>query len=206
MPNPGACGYPDATNTGTTGALTPVTGNVTLSTPGQVYADKDVAGCITVTAANVTITNVKTTCNQFFNLFVSSGSATITNVTVSCNDNPGVSGITGDNYTATAINVHDCENGFDAGHDVTIQDSYCHDLRGGDNDCVQGSMDARVTIQHNTFVVGTTYPDNSAIEAAGAPDYPSKVSLHISNNLMVGGNFTLYCPRKIGRASCRERV
>ena len=40
-------------------ALTPVSGNVTLSTPGQVYENKLVTGSITVTAPDVTIRNVK---------------------------------------------------------------------------------------------------------------------------------------------------
>lgn len=52
---------PDATNTGVLPdvARTTVNGNVTLSTAGQVYENKDVYGQIFVKAANVTIRNVR---------------------------------------------------------------------------------------------------------------------------------------------------
>lgn len=49
--------WPSAANTGPTSAMTLVSGNVTLSTPGQVYSGFDVAGYIRVTAANVTLRN-----------------------------------------------------------------------------------------------------------------------------------------------------
>jgi hypothetical protein len=64
LANPHVCGFPDATNTGVPAgtALTVVTGNVVLSTLGMTYQGKDVRGCITVTAPNVTIKNVKVTC------------------------------------------------------------------------------------------------------------------------------------------------
>lgn len=49
---------PDATNTGHDGSLdSPTSGAVTLSTPDEVWEDKDHTGTVTVTAANVTIQN-----------------------------------------------------------------------------------------------------------------------------------------------------
>src|SRR4051794_10072124 len=52
MPRPSACGFPDVTNTGVTPgtSLSSASGVVTLSTPGQVYQNKQVTGSIIVTA------------------------------------------------------------------------------------------------------------------------------------------------------------
>ncbi len=58
--SPNSCGYPDPTNTGPSGTLTP-SGSITAATDGQTIEDKEVSGSITVTAANVTIRNVKVT-------------------------------------------------------------------------------------------------------------------------------------------------
>lgn len=53
---PSACGYPDRTNTGSTGALT-ASGSLTASTDGQVIEGREVTGSITVKADDVTIRN-----------------------------------------------------------------------------------------------------------------------------------------------------
>lgn len=60
--NLAACGYPDAgTNDGAHGALTAVWGNVYLTTPGQVYENRDVHGSVVVQTDDVTIRNVRVT-------------------------------------------------------------------------------------------------------------------------------------------------
>src|SRR4051812_13821721 len=48
MPKPTVCGWPDASTTGVPPgtSLATVDGNVTLGTPGQVYANKQVTGAI----------------------------------------------------------------------------------------------------------------------------------------------------------------
>jgi hypothetical protein len=142
---------PTALNTGTYPgiALETVSGNVTLSTEGQTYANKDVFGRITITAANVTVLNCKirgTTSTQ-----PSEGTALIdctsnncVNATiVDCElvpDHPHWnwdSAIKGHNYTALRCNIHHVTDGFnvfwsgqgnvyDSG--VTIQQCYVHDL------------------------------------------------------------------------------
>ena len=58
LPNPSACGYPDATNTGVPAgiSLTP-SGSKTVSTNGAVLSGLDITGTVTVTADNVTIEN-----------------------------------------------------------------------------------------------------------------------------------------------------
>jgi hypothetical protein len=191
--HPSACGYPDASNTGATGTLTAIHADVTLNTPGQVYKNKDVTGCITVNASNVTITNVRVACGGPFIVYVKSGSVTISHSTISCNYVGGATGVIGDDYTARAIHVSRCENGFDAGANVSILDSYCHDLKGADNDCIQGTMQSNVLIRHNTLVASSA--DNSAIEGDGAAG-STKTGWVVDSNLLSGGGYTLYCPRR----------
>ncbi|MGH8890411.1 MAG: hypothetical protein ACRDV3_11755, partial [Acidothermaceae bacterium] len=58
VPHPSSCGYPDASNTGAHGTLTP-SGPIDSTTDGEVIANLAVSGHITVTSANVTIKNVR---------------------------------------------------------------------------------------------------------------------------------------------------
>lgn len=70
--SPHTCGYPDETNTGATGTLTP-SGSITASTNGQTIEGKDVTGQITINASNVTLRNVRVTATAAGN-----GSAAVT--------------------------------------------------------------------------------------------------------------------------------
>lgn len=60
LPQPSACGYPDATNAGLAGcpALAHQSG-FTASTPGATYSNMDISGTVTVTAPNVTFNCVR---------------------------------------------------------------------------------------------------------------------------------------------------
>jgi len=62
LPQPSACGYPDATNTGVPPgtALTP-SGSQTVTTNGAVLNGLDITGTVTVAADNVTIENSRIT-------------------------------------------------------------------------------------------------------------------------------------------------
>lgn len=54
-----ACGFPNAANTGPSGTLTVVNGNVSLDNDGQVLRDTEVRGCVEVHGTGVLITNVR---------------------------------------------------------------------------------------------------------------------------------------------------
>ena len=60
---PNACAYPDATNTGPSGALTPADGS-TSPTPGQTLENLDITGQVRISADNVTIKNSRITGTQ----------------------------------------------------------------------------------------------------------------------------------------------
>jgi parallel beta helix pectate lyase-like protein len=190
---PHLCGFPDATNTGASGALTPATGDVTLSAAGQVYQNKNLRGCIVVSAPHVVIRNVKIACSGQYGIDVTSNvptaSATISHVTISCLDSGGT-GIGELNLAVDHVDVSHCENGFDVDRDATITDTWCHDIGGYDPDCFQGHASQNVVIRHNTFIACTTC--NSAI-IDGCPGC-SMNGFTVDGNLLSGGGYTLYCP------------
>ena len=57
---PSSCGYPDATNTGPTGSLTP-SGSINVTTDGKVLENLDITGQVRISADNVTIKNSRIT-------------------------------------------------------------------------------------------------------------------------------------------------
>lgn len=221
MPVPSACGWPDATNTGTTGPLTVVQGDVTLSTPGMVYEGKDVRGCIYVTAPNVTIRNVKVACAQFWVIRYDgqfAGRLLIEDTTVVCTGARGNSGgrsIGDRGYTARRVDTSGCADGWHADQDVTIEDSWCHDLPseltgGVDNglhvDCIQGVQTSNVTIRHNTLIA--PFYSTSAIGGCCMPGVSVRSNWQVVDNLLDGGGYTIYCLRdgtEIGSAVTGNR-
>jgi hypothetical protein len=194
---PSACGYPDATNTGVPAGttLTRVDGDLNVSRSGAVVEGKDIRGCVVVAANNVTIRRSKVTCIDGYGIgsfpeYYSGGGLVIEDVEVDCGNGPataiGYYGLIG-----RRLNIHGCENGFDIDDDVTVVDSYIHDMRStdtGHTDGVQLAGGSNIVIRHNTiFNPGGT----SAIIS-----HPhANANVTIEANLLAGGAYTLYCPR-----------
>lgn len=196
-PKPSACGLPDATNTGVPAgtALSVTTGDVDVSQPGAVLEGRDIRGCVTITAPNVTIRRSKITCTFGYGVQsaptgYSGGPVTIEDTEIDCAGS-GATAIGYANTIARRLNVHGCENGFDIDSTTTVVDSYIHDMRAttvGHTDGIQLAGGAHIVIQHNTiFNPGGT----SAI--ISNPNQNSDVL--IDANLLGGGAYTLYCPR-----------
>ncbi len=131
-PTPHTCGYPDASNTGVPAGhtLTTVNGDVMLSTPGQVYQDREVNGCVNVTATGVTIQFVKVHCSSVeaishFDLGVrDSTPLKVLDSEVDCLGTVGVTGIGDTNVDAERDDISQCENGFDLDQWDTVRDNY----------------------------------------------------------------------------------
>lgn len=197
--DPSSCGMPDETNTGVPSGVTlsVVTGDMTISTEGAVIDRKDIRGCITVTAANVTIKRSKITCLNFYVISsfaerYSGGGLLVEDVEIDCQNTNGT-GIGSYGFTARRVNIHGCENGYDIDSDSTVTSSYTHDLYAGatgHTDGIQLAGGSHITITNNTlFNPGGT----SAIISN-----PSKNSdVLVSHNLMAGGAYTLYCPKEV---------
>jgi Right handed beta helix region/Bacterial TSP3 repeat len=198
-------GFPDASNTGPTGSLTPVPGNVALNTPGMVYANRDVSGCIDVNATNVTIRNVRVICNHDNPIWLNSGSNLLVEDTeYTCGIDPiGRAGIGDRDYTLRRVHAHGCENLAWANSNVLIEDSFFDvdvpydPVRDPHTDALQIVGSNNVTVRHNRIYGDYRGPQlgqfgNAAITTAASGEN----NLLIENNLLAGGGYTLYCAER----------
>jgi hypothetical protein len=199
--SPSSCGLPDASNTGPGGGLTVVNGDVTLDQAGAVLENKDIRGCVTVSAGGVTIKNSRITggCNyvvQTVGSLDSAGSSrlTIQDTEISCDGQPH-NGIGDNNVNLIRVEISKCENGMDVDNRFTVQDSYIHDLV----TCCGAHTDGA---QLNAQGTDIRFIHNSIISAA--PGGTSAIIMHteagnshvlVQNNLLAGGAYILYCPR-----------
>jgi hypothetical protein len=201
-PNPGACGFPNAANTGVPAgvALTVVNGNVTLSTAGMVYEGKDVHGCIRVTASNVTIRNSRISCpdtetpgGAYTRVFNTSPNLTIVDSEINCQGGYGIA-VGESNYNLLRVDITNCENGGHINANVTVRDSWIHGLTGGADGHFDGFQfgqgGGNVVIERNT--IDNPNSQTSAI-IMWDEENPQNADVLIQNNLLAGGGYTLYC-------------
>jgi hypothetical protein len=220
MPDPSSCGFPDVTTTGVTPGtqLSAVKGTVTLSTAGQVYENKLVTGAIDVTAPNVTIRNVKLVMtDDYYGIRVrnrgdwdrTDANLTLEHVEIDMNGEENAKGIAFNGYTARHVLWH---NGSDCAHftaNVTIVDSMCVNGPDANDDGWADSTSfcngpehidgfqfgggfGHVTLDHNT--IRNACGETSAILITNdASSQPAVTAVTVSNNLIGGGGYTLYC-------------
>lgn len=186
--------FPDAACTGPTSTnLTVHNGNMSVSTPGTVVEGRDIRGCVSVNAADVTIRNTKITCGFAYGIFTYQNTVNLTveDVEIDCGGTP-TTGIAGKNVTIRRADIYNCENGLSIDGDFTVIDSYIHDLRpDGHVDAIQMNENAsNIIIRHNTLF--TQSPGGTAAIIA----HPrGQQNVFVENNLLGGGTYTLYCPR-----------
>ncbi len=200
LPVPSACGFPDTTNTGVPAAWVPIhttTGDVSVTTSGATLDGWDIHGCLTVTAANVTVRNSRINADCFYAVNSLSTGLVLDHDQISCAGGTGT-GVTAAGYSIIASDISRCENGLNVGGPVSMVDSFVHDLTFISNatthtDGAQFNQGAGpVTFRHNTIDAG---PDsNSAIIMWDEGD-PQNHDVTIANNILARGGFTLYCPR-----------
>jgi hypothetical protein len=188
-------GFPNASNTGVpAGTTLTASGSITVNTNGAVVDGKDVSGCITVNANNVTIKNTRVRVGGCYSYPGNAIQNYGTNLTVQDTEIDGQrsvecgQAIGTANYTLERVNVHACTDGPRGGDtgSVTIQDSWIHDLsalpgdHGDGYQCYAGSgptyNTVNTVIRHNTIQGGT----NSAVFTA---DYCTGTFV-IDNNLL----------------------
>ncbi|NTW40080.1 MAG: DUF4214 domain-containing protein [Cellulomonadaceae bacterium] len=201
-----AATQPGASNTGVPlgTALTVYTGDLVLSTPGQVVSNLDVRGFVNVTAPNVTIRNsiIRGRDVASSRGLVTVGSSTAS-LTIEDSElatsfvSPYIDGLRGMNITARRVNIHNVVDSVHVyGNNVTIQDSWLHDntylvsdpLQGGGpshNDNVQLQVGSNITLTHNTMS-GT---HNAAIMLT--QDGGAVSGLTVTNNFLDGGACTV---------------
>jgi hypothetical protein len=205
VPQSPQTGFPSALNTGVPAGttLTPSTGNLTISTAGTVISGRQINGCVTVRASNVTIRNSKIVCDGQSAIWSGSTGLLIEDVDVECGNRVGQTAITPGNYTARRVDASKCENIFWASNNVLIENSYIHDpipccIPGAPHtDSIQTPAGANnITIRHNTVFggyIGQSNFGNSAITTAASPGDVA-TNMKVDNNLLAGGGYTVYCP------------
>ena len=194
--------------------LTPVTGTVTLSTPGMVYENKQVTGNIVVTAPNVTIRNVKLINRDNYyaisvknnnNWDATDANLLVDHVEIDLGGSTSVKGIAFNGYTARNVFFH---NGADCAHwstNVVIQDSLCAtgpDTNGdgwpdsttfcGGTDHFDGFQSDGgdgVTLKHNTVRNPCAQTSDILLSSNTSPIK----NVTITDNLLAGGGYSLYC-------------
>lgn len=192
--------YPDASCTGVPAgtSLTNFSGDYTANTTNEVIDAMNITGCVLVSASGVTIKNSKVAC---IDIIEPSAASTIGNPPLTIQDvdivcNGGGKGIKEQNFTATRVDISNCEDGIFVDTDATITDSYIHDLASGSgfhNDGIQGGDGTNVTIQHNNISSIDTSAININNNAAG----PNTANTLIKENKLFlgnGGAYEMYCP------------
>lgn len=215
FPNAGCTGIPNGT------VLTPHAGDLEITVDDTVVDAVDVERCILVSASGVTIKNSRAKCvfMEFGTRADDLGRPrmTVQDSELDCdnfNDHaPSAprTAINYRNYNAYRNEIINCENAFDVESDATIEDNFVHDLwtssdvDGPHTDGLQSSNGSRLIVSHNTIYAQRTdcHPPEgsdgscngtSAININNAAAGPSSTDTVVSENLIAGGTFTMYCP------------
>lgn len=196
---PASTGFPSASTTGVPAgvALTPYTGPSRITQPGTVIDSKIITTPLVITAGanDVTIKNSIVRANGFWLVLNDEGATNLQIIDTEL-DGQGNTGndaaVAGRNYTLTRVNIHGTIDGLKLGDNVTVQDSYIHDLvMTGDshNDGMQSLGSNNVKILRNNVIVpkGAT---SAIILSTGSAD--SMKNILIDGNLLGGGAYTVY--------------
>lgn len=187
-------------------SLTVVNGDQVFdsSYDGQTISNREFRGFVRVTGSNITFVNcwfrggTATGTNRLLNSYGAGP-----NIVVMDSDfapmNPSVhlDGIRAENTTIIRSNISGVVDGVKAGSNVTIRDSYIHDMswyasdpkQGGGqthNDGVQILNGTNIQLIHNTIVPAGTYGSNAAIQITQDQGAVSDVLIE-RNNLDYGG-------------------
>jgi len=214
--------YPDATNTGVPAGttLTAYTGPSTITTAGTVITGKTM-GCIQITASNVTIRNSRISCNGNAVTINDKDLYGLTPVLIEdseidCQSSTGT-GIMEAHFTLRRVEISHCENGLSLNQDVTVEDSYIHSENsiGADphedgiqfgcghwqpgfagTSCASGYAPGalNITLRHDT-IYGMTNGDTAFGTSAIITNPAGDTNILITNNLLAGGAYTVYCNR-----------
>jgi hypothetical protein len=217
-PKPRAGGKPGAGNTGVPPGtqLTVVNGDQTYSNDNQVISGLDIRGFVQIRGKNVTIKNsiirgrAGPRCNSAV-IWVradAGASATIQDSEIApSHPHPCLDGIWAVNTTLLRMNIHGAVDGIKAHDNVTVQDSWVHDLSwfasdpnqgGGEthNDAVQTWEGNRhIVLRHNTLHPG---PRGNAAYQVTQDGGKIATDLRIEGNWLDGGGCTLNFAHKGG--------
>jgi hypothetical protein len=180
-------GWPDATNTGYTTTLTPASGAMSASTPGQIIENLDLTGNITVAANNVTIRNCQITSDAFWPIYADPAYAgtLIQDVTVIAGNDAQSS--VGGRATIIRLNGSGGGDGLKLDSGSRVSDSYIHDLGGG-----PGAHNDGIEVNASDIQVIHSRILNSHSQTSGISIEPGLSDILIQDCYIAGGGYTLY--------------
>jgi hypothetical protein len=186
-------GFPDASNTGPTGTLTPQSGSITTTAHGQVIENIDLVGSIEVAHNNVVIRNVRIrSAGQAIHVNGETGLVVEDCELDGTGATDGASAISEHNYTIRRCEIHHFGEGPRSNGNVVIEDNYMHSFL---NFIAQGAHQdgIQITSGNNHQIVGNNInicqPDGSnAAIFAGTFGGDSVV---VEDNLLSGGSYTV---------------
>lgn len=193
-------GFPTTATTGFAAAGLTVgdlvsSGSIDVRHDGAVIEGLDVNGRIRVFADNVIIRNSRVRSSSAYGIDVQGGSTglVVENTSIEGTADSSTASIGPGNYTCRRCDISGAVDGAKLGSNVTIEDSYIHDLRkysGTHNDGIQnsgGGID--ILIKGNT-IIGPYRTSTSAIIAqtnVGGID-----NMVVTENYLYGGSYTVY--------------
>jgi hypothetical protein len=198
-PTAATTGYPHGLpgDTRSPVTLVPYAGPSTISTPGTVIDSCSITGQIWVQAPNVTISNclITTSESEMVNAIRVDGSGSVlvrdTEVFGEGAGTPATA-VGSDNFTLLRVDIHGFGDGVRAGDNVTVRDSFIHDLRelGADphNDCIQSTGGSHCRFIHNSL-------ENQHAQTACfifGPSLGNIDDMLVEGNLLAGGGYSVY--------------
>ncbi len=194
---PPLSGRPNASNTGVpAGTVLTNSGSLNVTVDGTVIDAKQITGCVTINANNVTIKRSLILGGGCYEPIRNAGHTGLVVMDTEIDgQNSAMCGeaIGFEAYTLLRVNAHGCSDGprLAGSSSITIQDSYIHDLSnlpGDHGDGIQAyglslAPGNTVSILHNTIEGGTNAAVFTADNATG--------DLIIDGNLLMGPNFPL---------------
>ncbi len=196
---PSLSDYPNADTTGvpTGTVLTAYSGPSNVSTNGTVIDSKTITTGLVITGDNITIRKCLIRATGFFwnvlNDYDGGTNLLIEDCEIDSLDNTtGDSAINCANTTVRRCDIHSAIDGMKVGTNVTIEDSYIHDLTVfGDshNDAIQCLGTTGLTIRHNTIICPAGGTSAILLSTGSASDMRN---ILINDNLLAGGAYTVY--------------
>jgi len=186
-------------NTGPSGPLTKINGDVELNNDGEVLENVEVHGRVTVTANNAIIRNSHIYSGEWYSVLVdwdAGGSLTIEDTEIGHSDYPANAGMAGSNITARNLDIHHHEDGLKAGSGSTYEYMYIHDMEGFDPaphaDAIQeeGAGNWRLS---KCWLDPTRTRDNDPGNASiiAKPDLGAVDNIVMEDCVFQAGNYTL---------------
>lgn len=183
---------PDTTGVPSGALLTPVQGDMLITTDGTVLDGVDLTGCITIRAHDVVIKNSRITCSSSTTSMVVATNGSYRNLVVQDSELDGTGtvdiGIGWQNYSLSRVEIRGTNDGARAGSNTTVDSSWIHAMtrrNGLHPDSIQSTGGTGIRITNNFLD-----PRNDATGDQGnaAIMLGSELRPFVLQNVFIAGN------------------